>query len=80
MTASRPSSPASGTSATAIASYPAGLKTLPPGSVYSEPGGAQHNHFARTEADDVIVQISGYGPTDTRYVEAKNDPAAKKGR
>jgi quercetin dioxygenase-like cupin family protein len=59
---------------------PAGLKTLPPGSVYSEPGGAQHNHFARTEADDVIVQISGYGPTDTRYVEAKNDPAAKKGR
>src|SRR5438093_11776976 len=37
------------------------LKTLPPGSVYSEPGG--DNHFARTDADSVIVEISGYGPT-----------------
>jgi quercetin dioxygenase-like cupin family protein len=53
------------------------LKTLPPGSVYSEPGGAGHNHFARTDADPVIVQISGFGPTDTRYVEAADDPAAK---
>src|ERR1700686_3981424 len=25
------------------------LKTLPPGSVYSEPGGLSHNHFARTD-------------------------------
>jgi quercetin dioxygenase-like cupin family protein len=48
------------------------LKTLPPGSVYSEPGG--DNHFARTDADPVIVEVSGYGPTDTRYFEAKNDP------
>src|SRR6266700_3131419 len=48
------------------------LKTLPPGSVYSEPG--CDNHFARTGADPVIVQISGYGPTDTRYFEAANDP------
>ncbi len=48
------------------------LKSLPPGSVYSEPGG--DNHFARTGADPVIVQISGYGPTDTRYFEAANDP------
>ena len=44
------------------------LKTLPPGSVYSEPGGVTHNHFARTDADAVIVQISGYGPTDTHYL------------
>src|SRR4030095_15284832 len=44
------------------------LKSLPPGSVYSEPGGPSHNHFARTEKDPVIVQISGYGPTDTHYV------------
>src|SRR4029079_9364315 len=29
------------------------LKTLPPGSVYSEPGGVKHNHFARTDADPV---------------------------
>ena len=33
------------------------LKKLPPGSVYSEPGA--HNHFARTDKDAVIVQISG---------------------
>ena len=48
------------------------LKTLPSGSVYSEPGG--DNHFARTDADAVIVEISGYGPTDTRYFDAANDP------
>src|ERR1700736_2926371 len=33
------------------------LKTLPPGRVYSEPGG--DNHFARTEADAVMGEISG---------------------
>jgi hypothetical protein len=52
------------------------LKTLPPGSVYSEPGGV--NHFARTDDSPVIVQISGYGPTDTRYFDPANDPASKK--
>ena len=51
------------------------LKTLPPGSVYSEPGG--DNHFARTENDPVIVQICGYGPTDTRYFEPANDPRSQ---
>ena len=54
------------------------LKTLPPGSVYSEPGGVKHNHFARTDADPVIVQISGYGPTDTRYFDAANEPKSPK--
>jgi quercetin dioxygenase-like cupin family protein len=48
------------------------LKTLPAGSVYSEPGG--DNHFAQTDADAVIVEISGHGPTDTHYFEAANDP------
>ncbi len=48
------------------------LKRLPPGSVYSEPGGV--NHFARTEKDPVIVQISGNGPTDTHYFDPANDP------
>lgn len=48
------------------------LKTLPPGSVYSEPGG--DNHFAQTGSDPVVVQISGFGPTDTHYFDAKNDP------
>ena len=54
------------------------LKTLPPGSVYSEPGGVKHNHFARTDADAVIVQISGYGPTDTHYFDAANEPKSQK--
>ena len=57
---------------------PAKLKKLPPGSVYSEPGGEGHNHFARTGANPVIVQISGFGPTDTRYFEAANEPGALK--
>ncbi len=50
------------------------LKTLPPGSVYSEPGGVAHNHFARTDKEAVIVRISGYGPTDTRYFDPANEP------
>ena len=53
----------------------AALKTLPPGSVYSEPGGV--NHFAQTGAGPVILQISGFGPTDTHYFDTKNDPRAK---
>src|SRR6266481_9494184 len=48
------------------------LKKLPPGSVYTEPGA--HNHFARTDKDAVIVQISGYGPTDTRYFNPADEP------
>ena len=48
------------------------LKRLPPGSVYSEPGGA--NHFARTGAEPVLVQITGIGPTDTRYVNPADAP------
>jgi quercetin dioxygenase-like cupin family protein len=56
------------------------LKTLPPGSVYSEPGGVQHNHFAQTRATAVIVEISGYGPTDTRYFDSANDPNSPKKR
>jgi pimeloyl-ACP methyl ester carboxylesterase len=48
------------------------LKTLPAGSVYSEPGGA--NHFARTGAEPVLIQLSGVGPTDTRYVNPADAP------
>jgi len=54
------------------------LKTLPPGSVYSEPGGA--NHFARTDADAVLVQISGFGPTDTHYFDPAHTPTAAPAR
>ena len=56
--------------------YAKSLKTLPPGSVYSEPGG--DNHFARTDTGPVIVEISGYGPTDTHYFEAVNEPESPK--
>ncbi|MGC1649461.1 MAG: cupin domain-containing protein [Candidatus Sulfotelmatobacter sp.] len=52
------------------------LKTLPVGSVYSEPGGV--NHFARTAEDPVVVQISGFGPTDTRYLNSADDPESRK--
>ena len=48
------------------------LKTLPPGSVYSEPGGL--NHFARTTDSSVVVLICGFGPTDTRYYNPADDP------
>jgi len=52
------------------------LKTLPSGSVYSEPGGVEH--FAQTTDTAVVVQISGYGPTDTKYFDRTNDPAANR--
>jgi quercetin dioxygenase-like cupin family protein len=48
------------------------LKTLPVGSVYSEPGGG--NHFARTAEEPVVVHISDFGPTDTRYFNPADDP------
>ena len=41
------------------------LKPLPPGSFYTEPAGRMH--FAETGAEPVVLHISGYGPTDTRY-------------
>ncbi len=52
------------------------LKTLPAGSVYSEPGGVEH--FAQTTDTAAVVQISGYGPTDTKYFDPANDPAANR--
>ena len=54
------------------------LKVLPPGSVYSEPGGTAHNHFARTGEDAVIVHICGFGPTDTRYFSPADEPKPAK--
>ena len=41
------------------------LKVLPPGSFYTEPAGVPH--FASSGAEAVVVYISGYGPTDTRF-------------
>lgn len=51
------------------------LKLLRAGSVYSEPG--RINHFARTAGDVVVVEISGYGPTDTQYFNPADDPEKK---
>jgi quercetin dioxygenase-like cupin family protein len=48
------------------------LKALPPGSVYSEPGGV--NHFARTTDLPVVVHLCGFGPTDTHYFNPADDP------
>ena len=41
------------------------LKVLPPGSFYTEPAGTAH--FARTGDEPVVVYITGFGPTDTRF-------------
>lgn len=50
------------------------LKTLPAGSVYTEP--ANSAHFARTGDEAVTVLITGIGPTDTVYENPKDAPGA----
>lgn len=52
------------------------LKKLSVGSVYSEVPG--QNHFAMTKDEPVIVEITGYGPSETTYVNATDDPKNKK--
>jgi uncharacterized RmlC-like cupin family protein len=44
------------------------LKALPPGSFYTEP--PDQPHFARTGDKPVVILITGFGPTGTRYVAA----------
>ena len=53
----------------------AALKTLPVGSVYTEPSGVAH--FAMTGAEPVVVLITGTGPTDTVYENLDDDPTRK---
>ena len=53
----------------------AATKPLPPGSFYTEPGGVAH--FALTRAKPVVVYITGFGPTDTVYVNAAKDSRDK---
>lgn len=48
------------------------LKLLPPGSYYTEPPG--ETHFAETGDQAVEVQITGYGPSSTEYVDRSKDP------
>jgi quercetin dioxygenase-like cupin family protein len=50
------------------------LKPLPPGSTYTEPPNTPH--FARTR-DQVVIEIVGYGPSSTNYVNPADDPAKK---
>lgn len=50
----------------------ASLRTLPPGSVYTEPSGGPH--FAMTGKEPVVVLITGTGPTDTVYENPADDP------
>jgi uncharacterized RmlC-like cupin family protein len=51
------------------------LKTLPVGSVYTEPANAPH--FAMTSNEPVVVLITGTGPTDTIYENPADDPTRK---
>ncbi len=48
------------------------LKSLPPGSFYTEP--SARNHFAETGDEPVVVQITGFGPSSTEYVDPNQDP------
>lgn len=52
------------------------LKTLPPGSFYTEPPNT--NHFAMTRGEGVTIQITGTGPSGTTYADPANDPTRKK--
>ena len=54
----------------------AGLKQLPPGSVYTEPPNA--HHFAMTRGEGVTIQITGTGPSGTTYAYPANDPNRRK--
>jgi quercetin dioxygenase-like cupin family protein len=51
------------------------LRTLPVGSVYTEPSGGPH--FAMTSDEAVVVLITGNGPTDTVYENPADDPTAR---
>jgi hypothetical protein len=48
------------------------LKALPPGSFYTEP--PSEAHFAETGDEAVVVQITGFGPSSTDYVDPTQDP------
>jgi quercetin dioxygenase-like cupin family protein len=44
----------------------AALKTMSPGSVYTEPAGQPH--FAQAVDGPVVILVTGYGPSDTQPV------------
>ncbi|HWR16179.1 MAG TPA: alpha/beta fold hydrolase [Terriglobales bacterium] len=52
------------------------LKALPAGSFYTEP--PDDTHFAETGDEPVVVQITGFGPSSTNYVDPSQDPRRRK--
>ncbi len=46
---------------------PSALKTLTAGSFYTEP--AAQPHFSETGDEPVVISVTGYGPSDTAFVE-----------
>ena len=44
----------------------ASMKSLPAGSVFTEP--AKHPHFVWAKDGDVVIQVVGHGPTATTWV------------
>lgn len=46
--------------------------------LYSEP--AEGKHFAQTGSEPVLVQISGFGPTDAHYVNPGEEPKPRAGK
>ena len=50
------------------------LRPLGPGSFYTEPPNVPH--FAMTK-EEVVLQITGVGPSSTTYVDPRNDPTRK---
>jgi hypothetical protein len=53
------------------------LKALRSGSFYTEP--PSEAHFAETGDEAVIVQITGFGPSSTFYVDPTQDPRRSHG-
>jgi quercetin dioxygenase-like cupin family protein len=51
------------------------LRTMPVGSIYTEPSNAPH--YAMTGDEPVVVLITGFGPTDTTYENPADDPTKK---
>ena len=51
---------------------PAKLKALPSGSFHTEP--ANVSHFVVTKEEGAIVQITGTGPTATKFVDPAHAP------
>ena len=50
------------------------LRPLPAGSFYTEPPNVPH--FAMT-TEEVVIQITGFGPSSTAYVDPSNDPTRR---